>query len=149
VVVYLDKIKSIMDWPTPKDVSDIISFMELERYYSRFIKGFSKIDIPITSLQKKGVKFLWKSKCEERFQELKHLLTNAPVLKIVDRNKEFLVCINVCNEGLRGVPVKEGHVILYESIKLNENEINYVTHDLELVVIVHDLKMWRHYLLGR
>jgi hypothetical protein len=32
---------------------------------------------------------------------------------------------------------------------LNEHEINYVTHDLELASIVHDLKMWRHYLLGR
>jgi hypothetical protein len=42
-----------------------------------------------------------------------------------------------------------GRVIFYESRKLNEHEINYVTHDLELVAIVHALKMWRHYLLGR
>jgi hypothetical protein len=40
-------------------------------------------------------------------------------------------------------------VIFYESIKLNEHEVNYVTHDMELASIVHDLKMWRHYLLGR
>jgi hypothetical protein len=33
--------------------------------------------------------------------------------------------------------------------KLNEHEVNYVTHDLELATIVHALKMWRHYLLGR
>jgi hypothetical protein len=39
-------------------------------------------------------------------------------------------------------------VIFYESRKLNENEINYVTCDLELAAIVHALKMWRHYLLG-
>ena len=45
--------------------------------------------------------------------------------------------------------MQEGHVICYESKKLNEHEINYVTHDLELAAIVHDLKMWRHYLLGR
>ena len=40
-------------------------------------------------------------------------------------------------------------VICYESRKLNEHEINYVTHDLELSVIVHALTMWRHYLMGR
>jgi hypothetical protein len=45
--------------------------------------------------------------------------------------------------------MQEGHVICYESIKLNEHEINYVTHNLELAAIVHALKMWRHYLLGR
>ena len=37
----------------------------------------------------------------------------------------------------------------YESQKLNEHEQNYPTHDLELAVIIHVLKMWRHYLLGR
>jgi hypothetical protein len=45
--------------------------------------------------------------------------------------------------------MQEGHVICYESKKLNEHEIHYVTHDLELVAIVHALKMWRHYLMGR
>jgi hypothetical protein len=42
-----------------------------------------------------------------------------------------------------------GSVVCYESRKLNEHEANYVTHDLELAAIVHALKMWRHYLLGR
>ena len=32
---------------------------------------------------------------------------------------------------------------------MNEHEVNYVTHDLELAAIVHALKMWRHYFLGR
>ena len=73
-----DKIRSIMECPTPKDVFDIISFMGLSGYYRRFIKGFSNIGCPITALQKKGVKFTWTSECEERFQELKYLLTHAP-----------------------------------------------------------------------
>jgi hypothetical protein len=71
------------------------------------------------------------------------------VLNIVDPNKDFLVCIYAYKEGLEGVLMQEEHVICYESRKLNENEINYVTHDIELVSIVHALKMWRHYLLGR
>jgi hypothetical protein len=50
VAVDPDKIKAIMDWPTLKDVSDIRSFMSLEGYYRGFIKGFSKIGFPITSL---------------------------------------------------------------------------------------------------
>jgi hypothetical protein len=45
--------------------------------------------------------------------------------------------------------MQEGHVIFYEYRKLNEHEFNYVTHDMELAAIVHALKMWRHYLLGR
>jgi hypothetical protein len=60
-----------------------------------------------------------------------------------------LCALDACKEGLRGVLMQEGHVICYESRKLNKHEINYVTHDLELASIVHALKMWRHYLLGR
>jgi hypothetical protein len=123
--------------------------MGLTGYYRRFIKGFSKIGCPITTLHKKGVIFTWTSKCEERFQELKYLLTHAPMLKIADPDNDFLVCTNACKEGLRGVLMQEGCVICYASRKLNENEINYVTHDIELAAIVHVLKMWRHYLVGR
>jgi hypothetical protein len=50
-----------------KDVTEIRSFMGLVRYYRRYIKGFSNIASPITSLQKKGVKFEWTPKCEESF----------------------------------------------------------------------------------
>jgi hypothetical protein len=71
------------------------------------------------------------------------------VLKIANPNKGFLVCTDTYKEGLGGVLMQEGHVICYESRKLNEHEVNYVTHDMELVAIVHALKMWRHYLLGR
>jgi hypothetical protein len=94
------KIKAIMDCPTPKDVYDIRSFMGLTGYHRIFIKGFSKIGFPITSLQKKGVKFIWTIECEERFQEHKYFLTNVPVLKIADLNKDFLMCTDACKEGL-------------------------------------------------
>jgi hypothetical protein len=58
------------------------------------------------------------------------------------------MCIDYCKEGLKGVLMQEEHVIFYESKKLNEHEINYLTHDLELDAIVHALKMRRYYLLG-
>ena len=71
------------------------------------------------------------------------------MLKITDPEADFLVCTDACKEGLRGVLMQGGSVVCYESRKLNEHEVNYVTHDLELAAIVNALKMWRHYLLGR
>jgi hypothetical protein len=71
------------------------------------------------------------------------------VLNIADLDNDFLMCIDAFKEGLGGVPMKKGHVICYMSRKLNEHGINYVTHHLELASIVHALKMWRNFLLGR
>jgi len=104
-----------MEWPTPKNVSKVISFMGLDGYYRRFIKGFSKLAHPITSLQKKGVKFDWTSKCEDNFQKLKEMLTSAPMLKITDPEGNFVVCTYACKKGIGGVLMQDGHVIRYES----------------------------------
>lgn len=40
-------------------------------------------------------------------------------------------------------------MVCYEPRKLNEHKKNNVTHDLELLAIIHSLKMWRHYLFKR
>ena len=137
-----EKIRKIKDWPVPKDVTDVRSFMGITGYYRRFIEGFSRIANPINSLQKKGKKFDWNQKCEESFKKLKTLLTTAPILRIADPNKEFVVCTDACNEGLGGVLTQEGHVIAYESRKLKIHEKNYAPYDLELAAVIHALKMW-------
>jgi hypothetical protein len=73
--------------------------MVIASYYRGFIVGLAKIAHPITSLQKKGVKFEWTSKCEESFQHLKYLSTNALVLKIANLEESFVVCIDACKEN--------------------------------------------------
>jgi len=143
-----DKIKSIINLPIPMDVPDVRSFMGITGYYRKFIEGFSKIANPITSLQKKGRKFVWDIKCKESFNKLKELLTTAPILRIADPLKDFVVCTDACNEGLGGVLTQEGHVIAYESRELKIHENNYASYDLELAAVIHALKMWRHYLIG-
>ena len=121
-----EKIREIEDWLVPKDVTDVRSFMGITRYYRRFIEGFSRIGNPITSLQKKGKKFDWNLKCEESFKKLKTLLTSAPILRIADHNKEFVVCTDACNDGLGGVLTQDMHVIASKSrkLKIHEKELH-------------------------
>ena len=95
-------------------------------------------------MQKKGKKFDWNQKCEDSFKKLKTLLTSAPILRIVDPNKDFIVCTDACNDGLGRLLTQEGHVIAYESRKLKIHEKNYATYDLELAAVIHALNMWRH-----
>ena len=66
-----NKIEAIKNWPTPKNVTEVRSFMGLVGYYRSLIEIFSKVAHAITSLKRKGIKFKWTSKCEEIFQQLK------------------------------------------------------------------------------
>ena len=86
-----EKIEAIREWSVSKNVIEVRSFMGFAGYYRRFIEGFSNIAHPITSLQKKGVKFQWTLDCEKSFQHLKQLLTSSPILRIADPNENFIV----------------------------------------------------------
>jgi hypothetical protein len=79
---------------------------------------------------------------------LKKLLTTAPVLAQPDIEKSFDVYCDASGIGIGGVLMQDGCVIAYASWQLRRHEEYYPTHDLELLAIVHALKVWRHYLLG-
>ncbi|XP_021732982.1 uncharacterized protein LOC110699774 [Chenopodium quinoa] len=94
------KIEAVKRWPTPKTVSDIRSLLGLAGYYRRFVKDFSKIAKPMTSLMKKDKKFEWDEKCEEAFQLLKKRLITAPVLTLPDDSGIYDVYSDASKNGL-------------------------------------------------
>jgi len=77
------------------------------------------------------------------------MLTTILILWIADPDQEFVVCTNACFEGLGGVFLQKNTVVSYEYLKLKKHEQDYVIYYMELATIVHALRMWRHYLLGK
>jgi hypothetical protein len=143
-----EKVKAIMEWPVPKNAHEVRSFMGLAGYYPRFVEGFSKIVKPITTLQHKGVRYEWTEECDSAFIKLKRLLTSAPILRVMDMEKDFTVYTDALKQGLGAMLMQDGGVIDYESRKLKKHKELYVTHDLEMAVVMLALKIWRHYLVG-
>jgi hypothetical protein len=45
--------------------------------------------------------------------------------------------------------MQDGQVVAYASRQLRKQEVNYLTHDLELATVVHALKIWSHYLMEK
>jgi hypothetical protein len=148
IAVNTSKVKDILEWSSPIIVHQVRSFLGLAGYYRRFILDFSKIVKPITSLLKNDTKIDWSSKCNKAFEQLKVLLTTALVLAQPDIENPFDVYYDASGSGLGCVLMQEGRVIAYASRQLCRHEEHYPTHGLELVAVVHALKIWRHYLLG-
>jgi hypothetical protein len=97
------KIQEVLNWKSPKSVTQIRSFLRLAGYYRRFILNFSKIAKPMTQLLEKEAKFKWSPQCEDVFLTLKNLLTTAPVLAQPDIEKPFDVYCDASGMGIGGV----------------------------------------------
>ncbi|KAJ9541044.1 hypothetical protein OSB04_027550 [Centaurea solstitialis] len=142
------KVESISNWPKPKNVSEVRSFLGLAGYYRRFVENFSKIALPLTRLLRKGVKFVWGEDQEKSFEELRKRLITTPILALPSGSEGFQIYSDASKSGLGCVLMQHGRVIAYASRQLKSYEVNYPTHDLELAAVIFALKIWRHYLYG-
>jgi hypothetical protein len=143
------KIQDVLSWKVPTSVGNIGSFLGLAGYYQRFVERFLKISKPMSELLEKDKRFEWTPTCEANFQELKNRLTTALILVMLDMEKPFSIYFDASGQGLGCVLMQDGQVVAYASRQLRKHEVNYLTHDLELAVVVHALKIWRHYLMGK
>ena len=67
-----DKVKSILEWPSPKNVFEVRSFHGLASFYRKFIKKFSSINAPILeTIRKDNQPFVWTKEAKKNFQLLK------------------------------------------------------------------------------
>jgi hypothetical protein len=105
--------------------------------------------MPMMELLAKGNTFEWMPRRETSFQELKKRLTTTPVLTMPVMEKPFLIYCDASGQGLGCVLIQDGHVAAYASRQLRKYEEKYPTHDLELAAVVHALKIWRHYIIGK
>ena len=142
------KIEAVVNWKPPRHVTEVRSFLGLAGYYRRFVRGFSVVASPLTKLLRKGIKFEWTDNCQNSFEQLKGMLVEALVLTQPTSGKEYTLYSDPSGIDLGCVLIQDEKVVAYAFKQLKTHEQNYPTHDLELVVVVFPLKIWKHYLYG-
>ena len=148
-----EKVKGVLEWPTPKCVKDIQKFLGLANYYRWFIEGFATVARPLHDLVKKDKKWEWVEKEEKAFRELKEWFTKEPVLAALDIDKKMRMEVDASDYAMGGVLLIECEDRLWRPVaflskSLNETERNYEIHDKEMLAIVRGLEVWRHLLEG-
>lgn len=148
-----DKIKAVLNYPLPKTVTEIKSFLGLIGYYRRFIKDFAKVTQPMTACLKKRNKVIIDQKFIDSFERCKELLTNAPLLQYPDPSKPYILTTDASAVAL-GAVLSQGTIgndkpIAYASRTLSDTEMRYSTIERELLAIIWAVKHFRPYLYGK
>ncbi|GBG92248.1 hypothetical protein CBR_g55017 [Chara braunii] len=147
------KLAAIQEWPQPRTVRDVRSFMGLASYYRKFVRNFSVVAAPLTNLTKKDTPFLWSLPCQLAFTRLKKALTRAPVLKLPDPTLPFILTTDASQYGIGAVLQQDDgnglRPIEFMSKKIKTQKLQDSTYEKELYAFVCTLKHWKHFLLGR
>src|SRR6266404_5840685 len=147
------KISGIKDWPLPKTVTDVRSFLGFCNFYRAFIWGFADIAQPLNQLTKKEQTWEWTDKQQCAFDALRTRVTEEPILSQPELDKPFELEVDASGFALGTVLLQRKednrrHPIGYYSSTLSEAERNYDIYDLELLAIVKALRNWRPFLVG-
>ena len=147
-----EKVKAILEWETPKTVTDVRSFLGFANFYRRFVEGYSRIAIPLTHLTNEKVPWNWDERCQEAFDSLKARFSSAPILKHFDPELQTVLETDASDFAISGIlsqfHAKILHPVAFMSGKMSKAERNYDIHDKEMLAIVRSAKQWRHYLEG-
>lgn len=146
-------VKCVQEFPTPKNVKQLQSFLGLGNYYRKFVPNFAQIVAPLNRLLRKNVKFVWHDEHKTAFENLKKSLINPPVLIYPDFSQPFHLTTDASNDAL-GAVLSQGEIgndkpIAFASRSLNDAERKYSTIEKELLAVVWAVKNFRCYLYGR
>lgn len=145
-----EKIRAVMDFPTPRNQKNVRQFLGLSGFYRRFILKYSHVGKPLFNLLKKDQKFEWSNECQEAFETLKKKLCEAPILVFPDFSQEFLLFTDASGVAIGALlaqgSIKKNNAIAYFSRALKGAEINYSTYEKEALAIHDSIKHFRQYL---
>lgn len=147
------KVQDITAWPTPKNLHELRSFLGFANFYRRFIKDYSAVVHPLTSLTKNDTPYIWGTAQEMAFDKLKAAFTSATLLRHFEPEREIILETDASDYALAGILSQKFdngliHPIAFFSRKMTPPELNYEIHDKEMLAIVSCFKEWRHYLEG-
>ncbi|MBW0511685.1 hypothetical protein O181_051400 [Austropuccinia psidii MF-1] len=146
------KVQQNFNWPQPKNIKSLQSFLVFANFYHHFIKNYSKKISALTFFLKKDSPFIFNEEALSQFEILKEAFTTAPILSHFNPSLPTIVETDASDYALGSIlsQVNDSgkNPIAFGSCKLLPAELNYEIHDNELLGIVWALKNWRYFLLS-
>ncbi len=149
-----EKIASLKEAPTPKNVTRLRSFLGIINYYSKFLPNLSTRLRPLYNLLLKNKRWIWTPEHDTAFKLTKDALQTDAVLIHYDSTKPLILACDASEYGLGAVLSHvldngEEKPIAYASRTLNSAERRYSQLEREGLAIIFGVKKFHNYLYGR
>lgn len=146
-----EKVEAIVNWPIPKNIKQVRGFLGIAGWYRRFIENFSSVTFPISETLSTKRKFQWTHDAQKAFDNVKQLLTTAPVLSNPNFSEKFYLHCDASDYGIGAVLVQldengQEKPIAFMSKKLNSSQRNYSVTERECLAAIEAIKRFRCYL---
>ena len=119
-------VEKVAQWPKPQTSDELLSFLGLCGYYSRFVKEYSEETRLLREAAARKGPLDWTPELVSAFKRMKHVLTSAPVLMLPTFRGEFRLDTDACNASIGAVLTEkvdgEERVVAYASKVLSESE---------------------------
>lgn len=147
-----EKIRAMLNIPTPKSTSEVRRILGISSWYRRFVKDYATLVAPLTNLLRKNKRFEWSEECERAWVSVKECLVTAPVLAMPDYEREFVIQADASNFGIGAVLTQNfddgERVIAYLSRSLSRQERNFSTTEKECLAVLYAIEKFRPYIEG-
>ena len=156
-----EKIKAITAFPTPKNITDVRSFMGLTNQLGAFLPDLAQMAVPIQELTKKNVPFVWSQEQEETFQQLKRIITSNLIVQPFHMDSKRFRTVLYTDASYLGLgyllvqeelnnsgQVRDQRLIRCGSRSLIPAEKNYAPTELECLAVYFAVSHCNHFLVG-
>lgn len=144
-----DRVCVINEWQPPTNVKAVQSFLGFCNFYRSFIPNYSELATPLTNLTHKDRKWSWETVEQSAFDNLKCQFNNTTVMRHFDNCQSITLETDASDFAISRILSQEHddglRPVGFFSRKLQPAELNYNTHDKELLAIIESLKAWRHF----
>ena len=106
---------------------NLTHFFGLEKYFKRFVQGYSKLTSPLIDLTKLNRAFEWNAAAQSAFEPMKTSLSSAPVLALADLTAPFEVIFDASGYGCGAVLQQNKKAVAFYSYMMNQHERNHST----------------------
>jgi hypothetical protein len=145
-----NKIADVIHFPVPKTVTNVRSFLGLTKYYRNYVRGYSRMVVPLFELTRKEADFVWDLGYQSAFEALKEALVAAPVLTRPDLKKPFCLDVDWSPKGVSAIlSQREGRmerVITYASKGLTTVQKKFHPMEGECYALIWGIMHFRQYL---